>query len=274
MALLLSTSTITIAYPQPMLQQIPILYKKQIQFDDPIAGQTLPDALPQNCSEPIENLFQMDMDQKDSWYSLTTEITHRDRTAVFAPKDISPFTTQKIPQSAKAGMYTKGHFSEFWDAILMSSASKISLQKITRNLIVPSNAKKGPELHNYYAPRTDFSVDNMISPNFLANEFVQTFGTVGYWLEKCGIWFAIFLFIKLIIDIVITVMRSLELHKNNRKIGHFWKTPTISHVKPLPGFNIELSLFTNQTHRVFDAYSCRNERIYGTNLSLYPNTTQ
>ena len=124
--------------------KIPILYKRQIQFVNPITRQTLPDALPQKCSDPIKNLFQMDMDQKDSWYSLTPEITHRDRPAVFDPKDLSPFTTQKFLQSAKAGMYPKGQLSEFWDAILMSSASKNASQKFTRNLIVPSNAKKGP----------------------------------------------------------------------------------------------------------------------------------
>ena len=122
--------------------KIPILYKGQIQFVDPITRQTLPDALPQNCSDPIKNLFQMDMDQKDSWYTLTPEITHRDRPAVFAPKDISTFTTQKFPQSAKARMYTKGQLSEFWDAILMSSASKNALQKFTRNLIVPKMRRK------------------------------------------------------------------------------------------------------------------------------------
>ena len=152
------------------------------------------------------------MDQKDSWYSLTPEITHRDRPAVFAPKDISAFTTQKFPQSAKAGMYTKGQLSEFWAAILMSSASKIALQKFTRNLIVPSNARKGPDGYTYYAPRTDFFIDKMISPKIFENDFVQTFGTVGYWLEKCGIWFDKFLFIKLIIGIVVTVMRTLEIH--------------------------------------------------------------
>ena len=203
--------------------KIPILYKGQIQFVDPITRQTLPDALPQNCSDPIKNLFQMDMDQKDSWYSLTPEITHRDRPAVFAPKDISPFTTQKFPQSAKAGMYTKGQLSEFWDAILMSSASKNALQKFTRNLIVPSNAKKGPDGYTYYAPRTDFFVDNMISPNYFENEFVQTFGTIGYWLEKCGIWFAIFLFVKLIIDIVVVVMRTLEIHRITGRSVNFGK---------------------------------------------------
>ena len=123
-------------------------------------------------ADPIKNLFQMDMDQKDSWYSLTSEITHGDRPAVFTPKDISPFTTQKFPQSAKAGMYTKGQLSEFWDAILRSSASKNALQKFTRNLIVPSNAKKGPDGYTYYSPRTDFFVDNMISPNYFENKFV------------------------------------------------------------------------------------------------------
>ena len=104
--------------------KVPILYNGQIQFVDPITRQTLPDALPQHCSDPIKKLFQMDMDQKDSWYSLTPEISHRDRPAVFAPNDISPFTTQKFPQSAKAGMYTKGQLNDFWDAILISSVSK------------------------------------------------------------------------------------------------------------------------------------------------------
>ena len=204
--------------------KIPILYKGQKQFVDPITRQILPDAPPQNCSDPIKNLFQMAKDQKNSWYSLTPDITHRDRPAVFAPKVTSPFTTQKFPQSAEAGMYTKGQLSEFCDAILMRSASKDALQKFTRNLIVPSNAKKGPDGHTYYAPRTDFSVDNMISPIYLANKFVQIFGTVGYWLERCGVWFAIFLFIKLIIDIIVTVMRTLEIHRITGWSVSFGKT--------------------------------------------------
>ena len=44
-----------------------------------------------------------------------------------------------------------------------NSASKNALQKFTRHLIVPSNAKKGPDGYAYNAPRTDFFVDNMIS---------------------------------------------------------------------------------------------------------------
>ena len=96
----------------------------------------------------------------------------------------------------------------------MSSASKnASLQNITKNFIVPSNAKKSSLGYIYYAPRTDIFVDNMISPNFFENKFVQTFGTVGYWLEKCRTWFALFLFKKLINDIIVTVMGTLEIHR-------------------------------------------------------------
>ena len=120
-------------------------------------------------------------------------------------------------------MYTKGQLSEFWDVILKSSASKNALQKFTQNLIVPSNAKKGPDGYTYYAPRTDFFVDNMISPNFFESEFAETFETIGYWLEKCGIWFAIFLFVKLIIDIVVVVMRTLEIHRITGKSINFGK---------------------------------------------------
>ena len=120
-------------------------------------------------------------------------------------------------------MYTKGQLSEFWNAILKSSASKNALQKFTRNLIVPSNAKKGPDGYTYYAPRTDFVVDNMISPNYFESIFVQNFGTVGYWLEKCGIWFAIFLFVKLGFDIVVVLMRTLEIHRITAKSVNFRK---------------------------------------------------
>ena len=120
-------------------------------------------------------------------------------------------------------MYTKGQLSEFWDAILMSSASKKSLQKFTRKLIVPSNAKKVPDGYTNYASRRDFFVNNMIFTKYFENEIVQTFGTVGYWLEKCGIWFAKFLFRKLIIDIIVTVMRIVKIYRITGRSVSFGK---------------------------------------------------
>ena len=97
MALLLPTSKVTVTHPQAMLRQKPLLYEGQIQFVDPIIRQTLPDAMPQNCSDLVRNLFQMDLDQKDSWYSLTPEITQPDRLAVFPSKEISSSLRKSFP---------------------------------------------------------------------------------------------------------------------------------------------------------------------------------
>ena len=87
----------------------------------------------------------MDMDDKNFRVSLTPQITHTDRPAIFSPKDVAPFTRDQFAQSINAGVYTKGQLCDFWDNMLMSFASKNALQKSTRKLIVPSNSKKGPD---------------------------------------------------------------------------------------------------------------------------------
>ena len=68
-----------------------------------------------------------------------------------------------------------------------------------------------PDNFPYYAPRTHFFVDNMISPGCFKDRFMDTFGPVAYVLEHCGIYFSVFLFFKFIIDVVVMVIRHLEI---------------------------------------------------------------
>ena len=70
--------------------KIPILYRGQIQFVDPITRQSYPHATTQNCSDRIKKLFKLDMDQEDSWYTLTPGIVNQCKPAIFGPQDISP----------------------------------------------------------------------------------------------------------------------------------------------------------------------------------------
>ena len=67
-----------------------------MEFVDPIIRQTLPDGTPRNCSDPIKNFFQMDMDQKDSWYSLTPEMTQRQTCSIHPERHFS-FYHAKVP---------------------------------------------------------------------------------------------------------------------------------------------------------------------------------
>ena len=113
------------------------------------------------------------MEDENSWFTITPTLEHRKRPAVFGPKDVTPVSRRAFGGAGDAEIYTRAQLSEFWDNILISAASSKSLQKFSRKLIVHNTAIHGPEQYSYYAPRTDFYVDNMISPSFFKNQFLN-----------------------------------------------------------------------------------------------------
>ena len=132
--------------------RIAIHYEGQTHFVDPIAWQTHPAAKTQNCFDRIKNLFQFDMDQEDSWYTLTPAIEHQDRSAVFGSKDVSPVAIHSSSGSQDAGMYTTGELSSLWNNMLISVASGEALKKCSQEVIVFSNNKQDPGGLFYNAP--------------------------------------------------------------------------------------------------------------------------
>ena len=164
------------------------------------------------------------MDQEDSWYTLTPGIVHEDRPAVFGRKEISPVAVNSFPGSQDAGRYTRSELSNIWDSIVISAASRNALKKFSQKLIVFSDNNKNPDSFSYYAPRTDFYVDNMISPGYFKDRFMDKFGPIACVLEHCGVCFSLFLFFKLIIDVVVMVTRHLELTKMTGATLGFGKT--------------------------------------------------
>ena len=205
-------------------EKIPILYEGNIRFVDPITRQTYPDAVAQNCSERIKNLFQLDMDQEGSWYTLTPGIVHQDRPAIFGPKQVTPMTAQTLIGSQDPGMYTRNELRGFWDNILNNAASRTALKKFSQNLIFYFTQQEGSDGFLYYTPRTEFYVHKMISPEYFKDRFMDTFGPVAYVLEHCGIYFSVFLFLKLVIDVVVMVIRHLEISKMTGASLGFGKT--------------------------------------------------
>ena len=107
----------------------PIFYKNAIFFVDPITRQTYPDAQVQNCSDRIKNLFQFDMEDEISWFTITLSLEHRKRPAVFGPKDVTPVSSRAFGGAGDAGIYTRAQLSDFWDNILISAASRKALRK-------------------------------------------------------------------------------------------------------------------------------------------------
>ena len=132
--------------------KISVRYRRRIQFVDPITQQTYPHATTQNCSDRIKNQFQLDMDQKDSWYTLTPGIVHEDKPAIFGPQDISPVSSHTFTGSQDAGMYTADQPKGFWESILINAASGTTLKKFSQNLIIYTTAEEETDGSHYYTP--------------------------------------------------------------------------------------------------------------------------
>ena len=139
-----------------------------------------------------------------------TGIAQQDRTVVFGPKDVLPVAVHSFSGTQDAEMYTRSELSSFWDSILMNDVSRNALKKFSQKFIVFSYNERDPDSFLYYAPRTDFFADNMISPGYFKAQFTDTFGPVAYVLEHCGIYFPVFVFFKLILYVVIMVISQLE----------------------------------------------------------------
>ena len=141
---------------------------------DPITRQTYPDAQVQKCSDRIKDLFQFDMEDENSWFTITPTLERKKRPAIFGPKDVTPVSRRAFGGTGDAGIYTRAKLTDFCDNIFISAASRKALQKLSPEPFVRNTAVLGPEQYSYYAPRTDFYVDNKISPNY----FKIIFGTL------------------------------------------------------------------------------------------------
>ena len=93
--------------------------------------------------------------------------------------------------------------------------------------------------------------DSFLSPDYSTQQLKSAFGSAAYCLEKLGIWYAVFLFLKLITEIVV-FLKAFEIH---RLTG-----ATVSFSKILLGavFNLfVLSIFTS----IFNRHGANDDEI-------------
>ena len=196
----------------------------------------------------MKNFFQFDIDQEDVWYTITPGIVHQERPAVFGPKNVSPVTVYSFPGAQDAGMYTRSELSSFWDSILISATSRISLKNFSQKLIVSSNNNRNPDSFPFYAPWTHFFVDNIISSGCFKDRFMDTIGPVAYFLDHWGIYFSVFLFLNLITDVVVMTLRHLELFKMTGASFRFGKTLLSALYKNFFQVSFDLKIWSTRAH--------------------------
>ena len=175
------------------------------------------------CSDKHSNLFQLDVDDDNSWVQLTPQITKVRGPALFKPHIVIQQIANIITASIQASTYTYKEMMAFWNSINFNSKLKrILLKHFTKSLLDSRESFSNISGTNYYKSRTIY-LDSFISPDFFNNQFVEPFGKIQYIIQRCGIFFAAFLFIKILIDIVLCLIRAMQINKITDASIHFGK---------------------------------------------------
>ena len=88
---------------------------------------------------------------------------------------------------------------------------KDAIQTFSKELVVSQDNFKSEDRTYLNYPMTTDCLDAFISPNFFDNRYTEMFGYTQFILEQCVIYFAAFLFLKFIIQIVVTIIKALQI---------------------------------------------------------------
>ena len=104
----------------------------------------------------------------------------------------------------------------FWDNIIHASASDTVLKKLTRTILIQGNTVRISDpgyLERVLSLDGRLLMDRLLTPSFFVDKFKETFGLLGYYIQCLGNFFACFLLVKFLIDVVVIVLRGLEIRK-------------------------------------------------------------
>ena len=119
-------------------------------------------------------------------------------------------------------------------------------------------------------------LDSLLSQGFFMNSFIGTFGFVAFFLEKIGIHFACFLFLKFLLEIIVTIIKALEINKLTNRTMSFWKI-ILGATYNLFVLSVFTSIFSNENSNLesSDLQNSRQKQIrqQNHNQNIYQEST-
>ena len=101
-----------------------ISYEKRVHCVDPITRQTFLSDNENSCQHATQNLFQLDMDNDDSWYNLIPHSVVRNKPLALSPTMFSRPSMHVPYSSNNARLYTRKQSSHFWNYVKFGYYSK------------------------------------------------------------------------------------------------------------------------------------------------------
>ena len=195
--------------------RIPILFERTTKLVDPITRQTYDFASEIPCLGGYTNVFHLDLENDNSWFKLLLDPIPFNKTLLFKPTELGHTTQFRTFDTRRDGMYTPKQVKIFWDNIIHASASDTVIRKLTRTILTQGNTARISDpgyLERLLSLDDRLLMDRFLTPSFFVDKFKETFGHLGYYIQCLGkLFFARFLLVKFIIDVVVIVLRGLEI---------------------------------------------------------------
>ena len=209
--------------------RIPIHFKDNLMYVDPITRQTYDYATPITCDNNPRNIIELDPDSDDQdFYILGPEPNKRKPPLMFTPSQIKTTIRPNTFSTQDAGIYSNAELDQFWNRILFSKHSDSTLQLLGKALsysFTSSNtpnydADSPPDSGNPYNTLRIGHDDKLLNltplftPTWFSDAFIALFGYPCYILTQCGIYFSTFLFVKATLTLIVKLYKTLSIKYN------------------------------------------------------------
>ena len=146
---------------------------------------------------------------------------------LFKPTELGHITQFPTFDTRRPGMYTPKQMKIFWDNVFHAPASDTVLKKLTRTNLTQGNTVRISDpgnLERLLSLYDRLLMDHLLTPSFFVDKFREIFGLLGYYIHCLGNFFACVFLVKFIIDVVVIVLRGLEIRKVSGATFGFVKT--------------------------------------------------
>ena len=193
--------------------RIPILFERTTNIVDPLKRHTYDFASEIPCLVVYTIVFQLDIENDNSWYQLLPDPVPFNKPLLFEPTELGHFTQFPTFDTRRSGMYTPQPMKNFSDNIIHVPNSDTVLKMLTRTILTKGNTVRISDpgnLERLLSLDDRLLMHHLFTPSFFVDKFKETFGLLEYYIKCFGNFFACFHSVKFFIDVLFIVLRGLE----------------------------------------------------------------
>ena len=167
--------------------RIPISFERTTKSKDPITRQTYDFASQIPCLGDYTNVFQLNLENDNSWYQLLPDPVPFNKPLLFQLTKLGHITQFPTFDTRRAGMYTPKQMKNFWDKIIHASASDTVLKKLTRTILTEGNTVRISDpgnLERILCLDDSPLMGHLLTPSFFVDKFKEAIGLLGIFLHS------------------------------------------------------------------------------------------